>query len=253
MNEPAPQHQDGRVRTERVAVVLHKPKYAGNVGFAARCAKNMGVGRLLLVGGDDLRLEEMQPPATHGASDLLAGMVRCRTLEEALAGFTYVVGATARCGAGRGPVTTPREMARRLIGVSRNNDVALLFGPEDRGLANDELRFCHSLVMIPTDPRFRSINLSHAVMVLCYELFVARTAPPETFTPRLALSSELEGMYGQLRDLLLRIGFLHPQNPERWMMHLRRMLSRTGLYAREVRIIRGICRQIQWFLDNKRA
>jgi len=137
-------------------------------------------------------------------------------------------------------------MARQVAGLGRNNRVALVFGPEDRGLSNDELRLCHSVVNIPTSDDFRSLNLSHAVMILCYELFVATAPPRAAFQPRLASSGELEGMYGHLKDVLTRIGFINKQNPEYWMLHVRRLLSRVQLHSREVKIIRGICRQIDW-------
>jgi tRNA/rRNA methyltransferase len=156
------------------------------------------------------------------------------------------VGTTARRGSARGPGVSPREMARQVADLSQDNRVALLFGPEDKGLPNDALRLCQTIVNIPTSEAFRSLNLSHAVMILCYELFVATTAPPAAFRPRLASSAELEGMYGHLRDVLTRIGFINTQNPEYWMLHVRRLFARVQLRAREVKIIRGICRQVDW-------
>ena len=90
-------------------------------------------------------------------------------------------------------------------------------------------------------------------MILCYEIFVADMKHPEAFTPRLAQSSELEGMYDHIRGILLKIGFLNPENPDFWMMHIRRFLSRTNLFSKEVKIIRGICRQLDWYLKNKKT
>jgi tRNA/rRNA methyltransferase len=98
---------------------------------------------------------------------------------------------------------------------------------------------------------FKSLNLSHAVMVICYELLVARMEKDSEFATKLASAKELEGMYAKLKETLLAIGFLLPDNPDYWMMHLRRLFSRTTLLAREVKILRGICRQIEWYGDNK--
>ena len=142
-----------------------------------------------------------------------------------------------------------RQMAEKIVEVSQNNSVALLFGAEDRGLTNDELRWCQLLVNIPTDG-FTSLNLSHAVMILCYEILVTE-ADVSAFTPKLATAAELEGMYDQIGDLLQKIGFLNKENPDYWMMHIRRFLSRTHLQAREVKIMRGICRQLVWYEGNK--
>jgi tRNA/rRNA methyltransferase len=210
----------------------------------------MGIRRLIVVGRDDLDLEAVRQMATHESKEIVEGIRHFKTLEEAVADFSWIVGTTARVGAGRGPCLSPRQMAEELVTVARDNDVALLFGPEDTGLTNDELRFCHRIVNIPT-AGFRSINLSHAVMILCYEVLVAHK--PDEVPPlgKLASSRELEAMYGQLKETLLAIGFLNPQNPDYWMMHIRRLFARTRLYAREVKIIRGICRQIEWYGDHK--
>ncbi len=73
---------------------------------------------------------------------------------------------------------------------------------------------------------------------------------PDINVPRLANSFELEGMYDHLYNVLTKIGFLNPQNPERWMLNIRRFFSRIPLQAMEVRVIRGICRQIDWYVNQ---
>lgn len=240
-----------KVKTENITIVLKGPKYAGNIGSVARCAKNMGIGKILVVDGRDLPPAEMKQTSTHFAAELVDQIIYLDDLGEALGKFEFIVGTTARLGSARGPVVSPREMAMNLIDLSQHNRVALLFGPEDTGLSNEDLRRCHGLVTIPTSERLKSVNLSHAVMILCYEIFTAQRDDLEAFTPRLATAVEIEGMYEQLKGLLQKIGFLNPQNPEYWMLHIRRFLSRTRLFSREVKIIRGICRQLEWSLENK--
>ncbi len=236
--------------TNHLSIVLCRPQFAGNVGAAARCGKNMGIGQMIVVGSPGLDRDEMYRRATHVAASVIDGIRYVDDLQGALSDFQYVVGTTARLGNARGPVVTPREMAEKVAEISQENRVALLFGPEDAGLTNEELRFCHLVVNIPT-AEFKSLNLSHAVMILCYEIYVWRSSAHDRFTPKLASIRELEDMYGQMRDILTYIGFLNPQNPEYWMMHIRRLLSRTGLLAREVKILRGICRQLEWFLAHR--
>lgn len=236
---------------EQVTIVLKGPKFPGNVGAAARCAKNMGIGKLIVVGNRDLDDEAVRQMATHVSKDIVEGIRHFDTLDDALAGFSWVVGMTARQGSGRGPVLSPRQMAEELVAISPQNEVALLFGPEDKGLTNDDLRFCHRVVTIPT-VGFKSLNLSHAVMIICYELLVARSDTEVKVLSKLASSRELEGMYTQLKAILQAIGFLNPENPDYWMMHIRRLFARTTLHAREVKIIRGICRQIEWYGDHKK-
>jgi tRNA/rRNA methyltransferase len=157
-----------------------------------------------------------------------------------------VVGTTARTGSLRPALSQPRRLARDLVAISRENHVALLFGPEDRGLSNEQLRYCHTIATIPT-AGFHSLNLAQAVMILCYEIFLAAVETPAAPVPRMANTFELQGMYDHLKAVLTTIGFLDPQNPEHWMLNIRRFLSRIPLRARDVRIIRGICRQMDWY------
>ncbi len=242
-----------KAKTKNLSIVLYKPKYAGNVGSVARAAKNMGIGKIVVVGTTDLDREAMEQRSTHLAADVLEQIQYVASIDEALGGFHYIVGTTARLGKARGPFVSPRTAAQNIADLSQKNKVALLFGPEDTGLANDHLRLCHSVVTIPTSREFTSLNLSQAVMILCYEIFIASSsaATAAEATSKLALSSELEGMYGQIKDLLAKIGFLNPENPEYWMLDLRRFFSRAGLVSREVKIIRGICRKMAWYVRHK--
>ena len=240
-------------KTKNISIVLYKPKYAGNIGSVARAAKNMGITNIVVVGKADFDREAMQQRSTHLAADVLDQIQYFESIEEALGSFNYIVGTTARLGKARGPFIAPRAVAKDIADISQKNKVALLFGPEDTGLANEELRLCHAVVTIPTSREFTSLNLSHAVMILCYEIFTASSAATRLSeaTPKLAMSKELEGMYGQIKALLADIDFLNPENPEYWMMHLRRFFSRAGLLSREVGLIRGICRKLEWYAHRK--
>ncbi len=242
---------DAQIHTQNISVILHRPKYAGNIGAVARAIKNMGISNIIVVGSEAYDLDEMKTRSTHLAADLVEKIQYADNINNALGKFNYIVGTTARRGAARGPFFTPREMAEKIAVISKNNKVALLFGPEDTGLTNEELRYCHAVVTIPASRKFPSINLSHAVMILCYEIFASLLPAGLEAPPKLAHSSELEGMYGQIKTLLTQVGFLNPQNPDYWMTHIRRFFNRTSLLARDVKIIRGICRQIQWYINQK--
>ena len=239
-----------KAKTKNISIVLYKPKYSGNIGSVARAAKNMGISNIVVVGKTDFDREEMQQRSTHLAADVLDQIQYVKSIGEALGKFNYIVGTTARLGKARGPFIAPRAVAKNIADISQKNKVALLFGPEDTGLANEELRLCHAVVTIPTSREFTSLNLSHAVMILGYEIFTAASAA-ETATPKLALSSELEGMYGQIETLLADIDFINPENPDYWMMHLRRFFSRAGLLSREAGLIRGICRKLERYAHHK--
>ncbi len=238
--------KDSTSYLDQIAIVLHRPQIPENIGAVARAAANMGISRLILVSPKNCDLTRILKVATLSAADLLENMELFSDLRTALQSFNYVVGTTARTGGQRRQLETPREMAAELVPICHNNRVALLFGPEDRGLTNAQLRYCHSLVTIPTST-FSSLNLAQAVMILCYELRLAASQPVEQFVPRLATRRELDGMYEQLKETFIKINFINTENPDYWMQNIRRFFSRVGLQARDVKIIRGICRQIDWY------
>jgi tRNA/rRNA methyltransferase len=242
-----------QANTRNISIVLIKPKYAGNVGAVARAAKNMGIVNIIVVGAAGPDIEEMKMRSTHLAADVVDKIQYADDIDTALKYFGYVVGATARKGSARGPFFLPREIAEHIVSLSQYNKVALLFGPEDMGLTNEELHYCQTVVTIPASREFPSINLSHAVMIICYEIFLASLPASAEIPPKLALSSELEGMYGEVKQLLTQIGFLNPQNPDYWMMHIRRLFNRSSLLSRDVKVIRGICRQIKWYANQKKT
>jgi tRNA/rRNA methyltransferase len=239
-----------KVNLANIAIVLHRPHFPENIGAAARVAKNMGIRRLVVTDPRDCDLTKILKMATHNAEDVVTEMEVFDDLKKALESFQYVVGTTARTGSHRQGVRHPRRMAEDLVNISQNNQVAIVFGPEDRGLRNSELQYCDGLVTIPS-AGFSSINLAQAVMILAYEIFLASTDEPKTFVPRLANRNEIEGMYDHLKDTLTRINFVNPENPEYWMMSVRRFFSRIGLRAREVKLIRGVCRQLDWYFQEQ--
>ena len=242
---------ENRANLNNIAVVLHRPHFPENIGAAARAAKNMGIHRLVVVDPLDCDLTRILKMATHAAEDVVAQMEVYDDLRDALAPFHYIIGTTARTGSHRRTLCDPRRMAEKVVDLSQNNSVALLFGPENRGLANRELKYCHMLVTIPTSDAFSSLNLAQAVMVIVYEIFRAGVSLPEVFTPRLASSFELEAMYDHLKETLTKIHFVNAESPDYWMQSIRRFFSRIGLQAREVKIIRGICRQIDWYCSQR--
>ena len=234
------------VSLANIAIVLVQPNISENIGAAARAMCNMGLRRLIVVDPPRCDLTRVCKMATQAALDVVEEMEVFSGLDEALRGFSYVVGTTARMGGQRQVIGSPARLAEMLVPISAENQVAILFGPEDRGLTNEDLRFCHSVATIPTAD-FSSLNLAQAVMVVCYELFRCSLETPQEFTPRLANRFELDAMYAQLKDVLMRICFINPANPDYFMNNLRHFGTRMQLRAKEVQIIRGICRQIDWY------
>jgi tRNA/rRNA methyltransferase len=233
-------------RVKNVFVVLSRPLIPENVGAAARAVSNMGLGGVVVVAPENADEERMLKLATHKAAHHVRDMKVYADLKEAVADFGYIVGATARTGGVRRPILFPREAAQKALLHAEHNKVALVFGSEDRGLTNEEIQLCHQLVQIPT-AEFSSLNLAQAVMILSYEVFLAAFNPQEKAVPRLASSRELELMYERAKETLIKISFIEPNNPDHWMLNIRRFCNRIGLRSDEVNMLMGICRQIDWY------
>jgi len=233
---------------DNIGIVLMAPKYPENIGAAARCAMNMGISRLIVVRDESPDHEKMLKMATHKAAHLIENLKHCKDLKKALEPFSFVVGTTARQGRKRKIDNSPRIMLDSVLPLLENNRVALLFGPEHRGLTNDDLKYCQATVTIPTAD-FSSLNLAQAVAILCYELYwgIAYSDKARHAAPKLATTFELEGMYEHVEKLLNRIGFLRTDDSSYWIRNIRKFFGRVGLQAKEARIIRGFCRQFLWY------
>ncbi len=153
-----------------IAIVLVHPKFPENIGAAARIAWNMGITRLIVVSETMPEYEAMARMATHKAVHLIDRMEVHPRLQDALAPFTIVIGTTARRGRQRILEKTPRDIVAEILPQIASNQIAILFGPENCGLSNDELKYCQMTSAIPTAD-FSSLNLAQAVAIHCYELY----------------------------------------------------------------------------------
>ncbi|WP_175819551.1 RNA methyltransferase [Burkholderia sp. BCC0419] len=233
--------------------VLVEPSHPGNVGAAARALKTMGFSRLVLVAP---RVPHVQsdPEAiamASGADDVLASAHVVPTLGEALSGVHWSIALTARTREYGPPRLAPRAAATQASAQVGAGDIALVFGNERTGLANEHVEQCSALAHIPANPAYSSLNLAQAVQVLAYELRVAfleqasePLAPPQAEAGTLAQSDEIERMYVHLENALISLDFLDPRNPKKLMPRLRRLFARTGLEREEVNILRGVAKHI---------
>jgi tRNA/rRNA methyltransferase len=228
-----------------VRIVLVRPRGAANIGAVARAMKNMGLCDLVLVQPVSTNAFWTRAMAVH-AGDVLRRVRRAGSLPAAVADCGLVVGTTCRDGLYRATAEPPRIAAPGIVAAAASNPVALVFGPEDHGLSNDDLKACHGLIAIPTAPEYPSLNLAHAVMVCCYELFLAGAGNCES-VPQLAPAGDVDFMFHRLQTAFLSIGFLHADNPDHIMFAFRRMLGRARMEERDMRILLALARQIEWF------
>jgi tRNA/rRNA methyltransferase len=259
-----------------VRIVLVEPAGARNVGSVARVMKNMGLHQLMVVNPQcDPFGEEARRMAVHG-DDVLHSATIAQTLPDGLAGCVRAIATTSIPRAFSMPLETPSVALPWLLDKQLSaNSVALIFGPEDRGLNNDELSHAHRLIAIPTHPTYSSLNLAQAVGICCYELYQIslNLLSPETVTPQASDQGEslfpvsgqaidgeplqpaaldrLEGFYQQLETLLLDIGYLHPHTADSRMQKFRRLFNRAMPTDDEVSMLRGILSQMKWAAQAK--
>ena len=225
------------------ALILVEPSLAGNIGAAMRVAANFGVPRLELVRP---AVEADDPEVLRWACGADHHLVcrRWRSLAEAAAHYRTLAASASGRGRLNLPVLSPGEAVPRLFerGLAQ---AALVFGNETRGLARDDLDRCDLIIRIPTAPEFPVLNLAQAVAVLVAEIHLAATDERQA-APEPAPQDEVEALMRHLRDSLLTIGFLDPKSPQRILRKLRRLFGRAGITDNEVKILRGICRQMEW-------
>jgi tRNA/rRNA methyltransferase len=226
-------------------IVLVRPKEPANIGAAARAMKNFGLHELLLVAPQRPVGRHAYALASH-AGDVLEAAMTCNTLEEALRGRKLVLGTTARPRADAARVYTPREAASTFP----SEGTAILFGPEDFGLSNEDLRHCQGYIRIPT-AEYASLNLAQAVQLVAYEWFVAEQEAMHKDMPAQDLAElppreVLEGMYAQLLSTLHLIGYTDAQREGSADRLFRAIFDRADLSAREVAALRGLWRQVAW-------
>lgn len=231
--------------SNNIAIVLVEPQSPGNVGMVCRAMKNMGLTRLRLVNPCDITHLDAIKFAVS-ARDVLEQAAIYSTLADALADIPLSVATTRRHGKYRQEICTPSEIVTRLKSDGGRNRAALVFGREDSGLTTDEVAICRWQATIPTSDEYGSLNLAQAVLIFSYELFGGLLESSGGEVRTLATGDALEAMYGQMERVLLKIGFLNPENPAHLMRSMRRIFSRAELDEREVSIVRGMMSQIDW-------
>ncbi len=236
-----------------LVVVLVESQGARNIGSICRAMLNFGFTDLRLVNPQVNHLSFEARQMAVKAGRLLEDAKVFSSLAEALADCRYSYGTTRRFGRYRVNMLHPEDAAENLIPIAEEGKVALVFGREDKGLLTEELDLCQQFVTIPTDDNLPSMNLAQAVGLCLYEVIRVDGVMRGMTHGRkqLAASEQLESMFQHMRDVLLRIEYLNPQNPDHVLRNYRRILGRAALSEKEVRILRGLFNQIDNYSGNK--
>ena len=230
---------------DRIRFVLVNTSHPGNIGSAARAIRTMGLHRLVLVAPHAFPHAEASALAA-GAGDVLAAARVDEALPPVLADCHLVLGATARRRGVELDELDPRTAARRVLDAANaGQQVALMFGNEQSGLSNDEIKHCHAAITVPTDPTYGSLNLAQAVQVVAWEIreaWLEQGGGAATVESRDAPAdaAQLEAFFEHLARTLDDIDFHKGRSPEVILQRLRRLFLRAEPDQRELRVLHGV-------------
>ena len=185
-----------------------------------------------------------------GADDILARAQIVDSLTEAVSDCSRVVATSARRRSIPWPSQSPRVCVAEMTRAAREGPVAFVFGRESSGLSNSELELCNSVVQIPTNSEFRSLNIASAVQIICYEMMLAcdghtdnPTDDGEQAAP--ADHNQMQQFYQHLQQCMTDVGFFDPAKPRRLMRRMKRLFNRAQPDVNEMNILRGFLASIQ--------
>ncbi len=244
-------HNSLNLIEESVKFILVGTTHPGNIGAAARAMKNMGIKQLGLVSPKEFPHEQAFNRA-KAAVDVLEEAVVHENLKEAVADSTFVVGTSARNRKVPWPIVSPKEAAEEIVSLSQKGEgkIAVIFGREDRGLTNEELRLCNLHVHIPSSQEYPSLNLSQAIQILAYEirlsgLSIEGKLEKQEWDVPLANNAEIERLIEHFDQVMQEVDFYEVDNPRQLLTRVSRFFRRSKLDHMEANIFRGVFAAIQ--------
>lgn len=238
-----------RINTKNIYFVLVDPRTPGNIGAVARAIKTMGFQNLLLIKPGEYLTPEAYWMA-HASEDVLEKACTYNTLEEAISEKNFVVATTQRERGFHLPYFTPKELAEKIIPISQNHQIAVIFGNEKSGLSNSEIAMCDAVSTIPAYSQHPSLNLAQAVMVYSYEFYNVAYQDTKSYSWKLASHNDLNSLYKHLRTSLERAGFVPIDSWENFILRFSRLLGRANAEVRDVRVWHKILKSFDSYIDQ---
>lgn len=246
-----------------VRIVMVNTTLPANIGSALRAMKTMGLNKLVLVAPKTYPHPDIDALAA-GATDLIEQIEVVEQLEDAIADCHLVFGTSARSRTIPWPLLDARPAAvKSLNAVAQyGQNIAIIFGREDRGLTNEELALANYHVTIPVNEEYGVLNVAQAIQVICYEMrmaaidIVGKIADPEAtmqvtdseamqWDEPLVNHEQMQQFYPHLEKMLAEIEFMDPKNPRLLPLRLRRLFGRIQLDRMEYHLLRGIFSRVQ--------
>jgi len=233
------------VITPPPVIILVRPQLGENIGKAARAMLNFGLVEMRLVSPRDGWPNPSAGPAASGADIVLQNAKVYDSVAAATADCAQVFATTVRKRGVTKPVVTPEQAATEIHAAPGCS--AILFGPERSGLETDDVAVARTIITVPINPEFGSLNLAQAVILVAYEWSKGLTAERELSQPSInpimppAPQEELDGMIGQLDTMLMGAGFFYPPDKiQTTRRTLRTLLTKPGWSSQEIRTMRGV-------------
>ena len=252
-----------------VRIVMVNTTLPANIGSALRAMKTMGLSKLVLVEPKTYPHPDINALAA-GAVDLIEQIEIVPTLEDAIKDCHLVFGTSARSRTIPWPLLDARPAAEKSLNavVKDQQEIAIVFGREDRGLTNEELAMANYHVTIPVNNDYGVLNVAQAIQVICYEMrMVAMALTEQKENPEatmhvtdeidmqwdepLVTHEQMEQFYPHIEKMLAEIEFMDPKNPRLLPLRLRRLFGRIQLDRMEYHLLRGIFTRVQAMNSGK--
>lgn len=236
--------------TPPLSIILVRPQLGENIGLAARAMGNFDIKDLRIVSPRDAWPNPSALSASVGAHPIIENAATFTSLEEAIKDLSWVFGATARLRYIKKTAYDIKEAASFSTSLFPQK-VGVVFGPEQTGLTNEEVSFCHAVLSIPTSPSLSSLNLAHAVLLCVYEFSQRNLTPHPTSPTLLATHEEVFSLLSFLEMSLEKKGFFFPEEKkEKMKQNLRDIFLRTPLSVDDTNTLFGALKVLQKNVDK---
>ena len=224
-----------------ISFILHQPQLSENVGASARAMKNFKFKKLIIVKPKPIFPNDKILATSVGAKDLIVNAKVYESLEQAVKKADYVIAASARFRNKNIKHIKLNELKK----IDFNKKVAFFFGSESSGLSNNEISYANCTMQIPTNPDFKSLNLSHSVIIVAHtvaniiSLKGAKYSKSKKVTP--ASKKDVQAMTNLCIKKLEEKSFFKPLEKRPIMLeNLRSIFSKMELSEKEIRILSSV-------------
>ena len=229
-----------------VQIVLVETSHPGNIGSVARAMKNMGLANLSLINPKKFPHQEATALAGN-ATDVLDNAKIFSSIQEAVNTSKVIYATSARERTIEWPTLTANDAASEIQELVANEiEVSILFGREDRGLTNDELRLANKHLIIPAHSNYPVLNIAMSTQVVCYELYqAAQKNSVESWQdfPEYT-SEELNNLIDHFNETVIALELVDPNNPKQIMTRMERMFRRLYPDQMEGNFLRGFLKAV---------